>query len=110
MSAVDELDVVVFGAGFAGLYQLDWVVQCLECLSSNDHTRIEASAEAEKQWVAHVNGLAHATLFPVTESWYMDANVPGKKRQPLCCAGGLSAYPRKCRETARHDYLGFVLS
>lgn len=90
--------------------QGDWVVRCLEHLRTGDYTRIEASAEAEKAWVAHVEELAEATLFPVADSWYMGANIPGKKRQALCYAGGLSAYLQECDDAARQGYSGFVLS
>jgi hypothetical protein len=41
-----------------------------------------------------------ATLFPRAESWYVGANIPGKTREMLVCAGGLPAYMEKCGESA----------
>ena len=90
--------------------QGDWVIQCLEHLRANDYTRIEASSDAEREWGTHVEELAGATLFTVADSWYMGANIPGKKRQALCYAGGLAAYLQRCDEAQRQGYRGFVLS
>ncbi len=41
---------------------------------------IEATPEAEEEWVAHNQELANGTLFPTADTWYMGANIPGKPR------------------------------
>ena len=38
------------------------------------------SADAQEEWVGHVNDVAHSTLYPKAASWYMGANIPGKPR------------------------------
>ena len=58
----------------------------------------------------HVAELANQTLFPRAQSWYMGANIPGKKREMLVYPGGLPFYLQNCKETADAGYAGFVLS
>lgn len=88
----------------------DWVVECLVNMREKGLTRIEAAPEAEQEWHDHLDTLAAATTFPLANSWYMNANVPGKKRELLAYPGGLPMYLEKCRESAENGYAGFVLS
>ena len=37
----------------------------------------------EEAWGDHVAELVGATLFPRAQSWFMGANIPGKKREML---------------------------
>jgi len=76
----------------------------------NNLRRIEATPEAEEAWRDHVAELVGATLFPRAQSWYMGANIPGKKREMLVYPGGLPLYLQKCKESADAGYAGFVLS
>jgi cation diffusion facilitator CzcD-associated flavoprotein CzcO len=71
---------------------------------------IEATAEAEAQWVQHVNELADATLYKYANSWYLGANIAGKPRVFMPYVGGLNKYARKCAEIVDNDFEGFVLS
>ena len=66
--------------------------------------------EAEEAWVAHVNEIADATLYPQATSWYVGANVPGKPRVFMPYVGGCGRYRAECDEIARDDYRGFRLS
>jgi hypothetical protein len=62
--------------------------------------------EAEDAWVQHNNEVADRTLYPLANSWYMGANIPGKPRIFMPYAGGVPAYKKKCDEvapTARRD-------
>ena len=70
--------------------------------------RIEATGAAEDAWVAHVNEVAGATLFPSCNSWYLGANVPGKPRVFMPYLG-FPAYVQKCAEVAAQGYEGFAL-
>ena len=64
---------------------------------------------AEDAWCEHVNAMVAPTLLPQADSWFMGANVPGKKRVFLNYAGGAPTYRRKCDEAAAADYAGFEL-
>jgi cyclohexanone monooxygenase len=88
----------------------EWLVQCVEHLRANGLTRIEATHEAEKEWGAHVLELTEPSLFPLAKSWYMGANVPGKKRELLAYPGGLPTYLQKCKDSAENGYAGFLLA
>ena len=90
--------------------QGDFVVACIEHMRRNNLRRIEATPKAEEAWRDHVAELVGATLFPRAQSWYMGANIPGKKREMLVYPGGLPLYLQKCRESAAAGYAGFVLS
>jgi cyclohexanone monooxygenase len=57
-----------------------------------------------------VNEVAAATLYPLADSWYMGANVPGKPRIFMPYVGGVHNYKKKCDEVARNGYQGFMLS
>ena len=48
------------------------------------------------------------TLFPKADSWYMGANVAGKKRVMLAYIGGFCTYVNKCKEVAAQGYRGFI--
>jgi cyclohexanone monooxygenase len=89
---------------------VDWVADCLAHLRAKGLGRIEATAEAEDVWVAHVNEVGSLTLYPLADSWYVGANVPGKPRTLMPYLGGVGAYRQKCAEVAAKGYEGFTLS
>ena len=71
---------------------------------------IEASQEAQDRWVAHVNEVAHMTLYPQANSWYMGANIPGKPRVFMPYIGGVGVYRRICDDVAAKGYEGFTMT
>jgi len=89
--------------------QGDWIVDCLIHLRDHGLTRIESTPEADRAWTEHVNEVGEATLFPKADSWYMSANVPGKRRQLLNYPAS-DAYLERIHEAAANGYEGFVLS
>jgi cyclohexanone monooxygenase len=86
-----------------------WIARCIGDLRARGQARIEARTEAEDAWVAHVNEVASATLFPSCNSWYLGANVPGKPRVFMPYLG-FPAYVEKCEEVAARGYEGFATS
>ena len=59
--------------------------------------------------MAHVNEVANTTLYPLANSWYMGANIPGKPRIFMPYVGGVGTYRQKCDEVAANGYAGFAL-
>lgn len=55
-------------------------------------TTIEATAEAEKNWMDLCNHLMEGSLFHTSASWIFGANVPGKSYATRFYFGGLKAY------------------
>ena len=89
---------------------VDWIADCIAYLRERGHSAIEATVEAEDAWVAHVNEVGHATLYPRANSWYMGANVPGKPRIFMPYIGGVGAYRQYCDDVAARGYPGFALT
>ena len=88
---------------------VNFIADCMEYMSERGLTRIEASAGAEADWVAHVNDIADRTLFPTCNSWYVGANIPGKPRvfTPYL---GFPRYVEKCEAIVAKGYEGFELA
>ena len=84
-----------------------WIGDCMVWLRTQGHQQIEATPEAERDWVAHVNSVAAQTIYPSCNSWYLGANVPGKTRvfMPL---PGFPAYVEKCETVVAEGYAGFA--
>ena len=72
--------------------------------------RDRGRAKAQEDWVDHVNEIANRTLYPRANSWYMGANVPGKKRVFMPYIGGWRTYRDKCNEIAAEGYAGFAFT
>ena len=89
---------------------VEWISDCLHDLGERQVTTIEATPEAEAEWVAHVNEVAAGTLYLQANSWYLGANVPGKPRVFMPYVGGAGTYREKCDAVAANDYEGFRLS
>ncbi|QTJ66706.1 NAD(P)/FAD-dependent oxidoreductase [Rhodococcus sp. ZPP] len=86
---------------------IDWIAACIEHLWENDYDAIEATVPATDRWVEHCRELASATLFPLANSWYMGANIPGKPRVFMPYIGGFGAYGKILAEVADEGFRGF---
>jgi cation diffusion facilitator CzcD-associated flavoprotein CzcO len=86
------------------------IVAMIDYMDKGGYTRFEATAEADREWREHTDEIANMTVFPRAESWYMGANVPGKKRQSLNYPGGLPMYLAKWAEVRGDGYRGFEIS
>jgi cyclohexanone monooxygenase len=89
---------------------VDWIADCVDHMRAKGQETIEATDAAQDAWVAHVNQIGHATLYPRANSWYMGANVPGKPRVFMPYIGGVGAYRQICDGVAARGYEGFTLS
>ena len=89
---------------------VDWIADCLSHMRARSLNRIEAVQRAQDAWVEHVNEVANSTLYPLANSWYMGANIPGKPRVFMPYVGGVPAYTRKVNEAVRKGYEGFLLA
>lgn len=67
---------------------------------------LEPTDSAAKAWTAGLEAITDHTLFNVASSWYMGANVPGKKRQLLNYMKGLVEYKKDC-DQAMEAWNGF---
>ena len=88
---------------------VEWVTDCWTYLRDHGRARIEATPEAEAAWTEHVYDTVKHSLLAKADSWFMGANVPGKKRTFLLYAGGTDRYRQHCDEIAAAGYSGFRL-
>jgi cation diffusion facilitator CzcD-associated flavoprotein CzcO len=88
---------------------VEWVSDFIKYMRDNNLATAEATKEAEDTWTAHVDEIAEPTLFTKTKSWYMGANIPGKKRKFLLYAGGGPTFRKTCDDIAAKGYEGFEL-
>jgi cation diffusion facilitator CzcD-associated flavoprotein CzcO len=91
---------------------VEWITECLEFMRAGGRRSIEADAEAQAAWVDHAATLVAGTVrnSDACNSWYLGANVPGKRRIHMPYVGGLPAYRARCDEVAAAGYEGFRLS
>ena len=87
---------------------VEWIAECIAYMRAHGYSRIEATQAAEDAWTEHVLESADETLLTKTDSWFMGANIPGKKRVFLNYVGGVPTFRAKCDEVASNDYAGFV--
>ena len=89
---------------------VEWISDCIAWLGDRQVGAIEATEAAQDEWVAHVNEVADTTVYPLANSWYLGANVPGKPRVFMPYIGGFPVYRAKCDEVAAAGYEGFALT
>lgn len=93
-----------------GEQHTEWIAEFLEYMRLNGFTRFNVEQQAEDAWVLHNNDIADSTLYPLANSWYVGANVPGKPRVFMPYVGGFDRYKRACDELAQNGYPGLQLS
>ncbi len=89
---------------------VDWIADAIDYLGKHQLDRIEPTAKAETDWVQHVNQVADSTLYPLANSWYVGANIPGKPRVFMPYVGGFDRYKKQCDAVAANGYEGFTLT
>ncbi|GAA0274456.1 NAD(P)/FAD-dependent oxidoreductase [Alteraurantiacibacter aestuarii] len=88
---------------------VEWVARCLCDMRASGKRVIEADADAEQEWMRHVDEVAQTTLFPRADSWYKGRTRDGRDVF-MPYVGGVGAYRAKCDEIAAAGYEGFALS
>src|SRR4029077_15905576 len=74
---------------------VDWIADCIQYLRDRGVARIEAEQKAEDAWVQHNNEVADRTLYPLANSWYVGANIPGKRQGVMPYVRGSGPYTKK---------------
>ncbi|USW56787.1 Putative flavin monooxygenase, FAD/NAD(P)-binding domain superfamily [Septoria linicola] len=77
--------------------QCEWILDLFLKQRGEKLATVEPSKSAEQAWREHTLDLANKTLAVETDSWYMGANVPGKKREYLLYAGGIPMWHEHCQ-------------
>ncbi len=87
--------------------QGEWVIDLLDHLRSNDVTRFDSDRSEAEDWSETMAMWAERTLFGKANSWYMGANIPGKRRQLLNMPSS-DLYLGALRSCADENYRGFT--
>jgi cation diffusion facilitator CzcD-associated flavoprotein CzcO len=91
--------------------QVDWVIELVLTTRRLGVSEVEPRRDAAEVWTAHVGKAADQTLFPkAASSWYLGANIEGKKRTFMPYAGGFGNYRRHCDAVTGENYAGLVLT
>ena len=107
---------MIHGPGSPGVFynmplgaerQMEWIGHCMEHLKEKDLGAIEPKGEGGGAGDDEVSGIANATLFPRTDSWWTGANIPGKPRYFSVYLGG-SIYYQRISDMAAQGYQGFT--
>ena len=88
---------------------VEWITDCIRYVREKGYARIAPTPQAEEAWVQHAAELAEGSLFAAGNSWFVGANIPGKKRVFLLYANTVPAYRKRCAKVAAKGYEGCVL-
>ena len=90
--------------------QVEWLCALLRYADEHGIAAIEASPDAGRDWVAHVNARAQETLYPKAVSYYMGAEIADQPKVFMPYSGGVRGYRRILEKVAAEGYSGFVLT
>jgi cation diffusion facilitator CzcD-associated flavoprotein CzcO len=91
--------------------QVDWALELMLTALGGGVTEVEPRRDTARAWTEHVAYAAERTLFPKAQSsWYLGANIDGKKRVFMPYAGGFGNYRRYLDDIARRGYAGLVMT
>ncbi|WP_280205895.1 flavin-containing monooxygenase [Nocardia cyriacigeorgica] len=88
---------------------VDWITDLIEHARAEGVEVIEATPEAQDEWVNICEDVVGKTLYATTDSWYRGSNVVGKPSTFLGYVGGVGKYRRMCTELAQRGYPGVLL-
>ena len=84
-------------------FHADWIRDAIRKFEKAGVRWIEPRPEIAQDWREEVQSLCNMTLLPLTNSWYMGANVPGKAKECLYYMGGVDQYVQKCADCLDSD-------
>jgi cyclohexanone monooxygenase len=89
---------------------VDWLAALIAHMHHRGDDIVEATEQAEQDWVQHVNARADETLYPKARSYYMGDDVPGKPRVFMPYSGGVRGYRRILERVIADGYAGLAMS
>lgn len=89
---------------------VDWIVDRMIEMREAGYVTIEATETAQAGWARHNDDCSTMTLYPLANTWYTGANVPGKAQGVLPYTGGVCHYRSICDEVVSRGMMGFKLA
>ncbi len=90
--------------------QVEWLGDLLAHARAAGAASIEATPQAQADWMRQVEEAYEKSAFHGVDSWYVGANIPGKPRVILPYTGGATVYRELCDEIAAAGYRGLRLT
>lgn len=84
------------------------IAQLLVHLRDRGITRAESTPENDQAWTARIALFVDSTLLDRADSWYMGANIPGKRRQLLNFPFGVRSYLDDWADLRQREYQDFL--
>lgn len=89
--------------------QVDWIINTLKKAREDKVESIEPTPEAVDEYVQKVWAGYRGSPFEQGESWWVGANVPGKKKEPLLWCTGVGSWWDNCKESLK-DWSHFLVT
>lgn len=89
--------------------QVEWIIKTIQKMKKEGIDSISAEDAPAKKWRQDIQDMNSKTLYPLENSWYMGANIPGKVREQLVYLGGLDTYDKEIN-AALDDWKGFQVA
>ena len=87
----------------------DWIVKMIVSMDQAGIRRYDPKPEAAHAWAEKCNEMADMSLFPQAKSWYMGANIPGKRPEIQPFIGGQPAYRKALYDELEGGFQNLVL-
>ncbi|TWU74881.1 hypothetical protein ED733_003137 [Metarhizium rileyi] len=81
--------------------QVEWINKLLDRMKDDDVACVEPTEDEADKWNEKLWSTFNLFLHSKWPSWWVGANVPGKRREPLIWFGGTKAWSAECEEALR---------
>ena len=88
----------------------EFVSDAIVYLRDQGFERMEADAQAEREWIEHAQSLSAKRLISDVPNWADGSNIPGKPVALAFYGGGFKRYTDICDDVAAQGYRGFRLT
>ena len=88
-------------------FNVDWITDLIQHMTTRDLTRAEATAEAVESWYKHVAEQGEGLLTNQVDSWMtgINSNLDGRHKRILARYSGTQyTYRKRCNEVAENGY------
>ncbi|KAI7773451.1 cyclohexanone monooxygenase [Diaporthe eres] len=90
--------------------EIDFLEDLLRVMESRGTKTVEASTEAESEWVQTCDVLFKKFLVQKTKSWMTGTNIPGVRPSARFYYGGLNGFVEETKKMKDKDYRGLVFA
>jgi cyclohexanone monooxygenase len=90
--------------------QVEFIADLIDDAKFRKAGSVEASRDAEDDWVRTCIDIADRTLFTKMPSWIFGANIPGKPHTVMFYMNGLANFRQKLSNVVMHGYDGFLFN